>query len=110
MAIRTKSDEERYIQDLEQSRVDEIDKAELVVGKRNAGPPPISLRLSTPLLEALDRIARGEHRKRSNLIQHILWEYVHGQEDSTPATVSAQPQESATNTGSAARRAATATP
>ncbi len=77
MAIRTKNDEERYIHELEQSRVDEIDKAELVVGKRNAGPPPISLRLSTPLVEALDRIARSEDRKRSNLIQHILWEYVH---------------------------------
>jgi hypothetical protein len=52
---------------------------ELGVGKPGAGPPPISIRLSRPLLEALDRIAEREHRKRSNLIQHILWEYVHGE-------------------------------
>ncbi len=86
MAIQTKSDEERCIRKLEQSRVDEIDKTEPVIGKRNAGPPPISLRLSTPLLEALDRIALSEHRKRSNLIQHILWEYVHGGTDLCGAT------------------------
>ena len=41
-------------------------------------PAPISVRLSEPLLERLDRIAAREHRKRSNLIQHILWEFVHG--------------------------------
>ncbi|HTD33409.1 MAG TPA: ribbon-helix-helix protein, CopG family [Candidatus Elarobacter sp.] len=39
--------------------------------------PPISIRLSAPLIERLDRLAAREHRKRSNLIQHILWEYVH---------------------------------
>lgn len=41
---------------------------------------PVSIRLSTPLLERLDRIARAQHRKRSNLIQFILWEYVHANE------------------------------
>ncbi len=40
------------------------------------GLPPISVRLSAPLLERLDRIAVREHRKRGNLIQHALWEYV----------------------------------
>ncbi len=38
---------------------------------------PVSIRLSRPLLEALDRMGVTQHRKRSNLIQHILWEYVH---------------------------------
>jgi hypothetical protein len=38
--------------------------------------PPTSLRLSAPLLEALERIATAQHRKRAGLIQHILWEYV----------------------------------
>ncbi len=42
----------------------------------NIYPPPISIRLSPALLKRLDRIAEREHRKRSNLIQHILWEYV----------------------------------
>ena len=41
-----------------------------------ASNSPISIRLSAPLLERLDRLAEKEHRKRSNLIQHILWEYV----------------------------------
>ncbi len=41
------------------------------------GTQPISIRLSRPLLEALDGIADTQHRKRSNLIQHILWEYIH---------------------------------
>src|SRR5664279_1567487 len=38
--------------------------------------PPTSLRLSAPLLEALERIAAAQHRKRAGLIQHVLWEYV----------------------------------
>ena len=38
--------------------------------------PPTSLRLSAPLLEALERIAAVQHRKRAGLIQHVLWEYV----------------------------------
>jgi len=38
------------------------------------------VRLSAPLLEALDRLAQKEHRKRGNLIQHILWQYVQGQQ------------------------------
>jgi hypothetical protein len=35
-----------------------------------------SLRLSAPLLEALERIGVAQHRKRAGLIQHVLWEYV----------------------------------
>jgi hypothetical protein len=50
---------------------------EAVRGPQSPGPSPVSIRLSRPLLEALDRMADSEHRKRSNLIQHILWEYVH---------------------------------
>jgi hypothetical protein len=38
--------------------------------------PPVSVRLSAPLLAALDRLSHEQHRKRGNLIQHILWEYV----------------------------------
>lgn len=50
---------------------------ERVIGKRVAGSVPTSLRISKPLLERLDRIAIKQHRSRSNLIQHILWAYVH---------------------------------
>lgn len=46
-----------------------------------SGPSPISMRLSRPLLDALDRLAASQHRKRSNLIQHILWEYVHANDE-----------------------------
>lgn len=53
------------------------DDIERVTVKGGSGRlPPISIRLSEPLLERLDRIAASEHRNRSNLIQHILWEYV----------------------------------
>lgn len=48
--------------------------------RRSTGPPPVSIRLSRPLLDALARMSEGQHRKRSNLIQHILWEYVHAHE------------------------------
>lgn len=54
------------------------DEIEWVTVKGGGGGPPISIRLSEPLLERLDRIAARQHRKRSNLIQHILWEYVMG--------------------------------
>jgi predicted transcriptional regulator len=33
--------------------------------------------MSEPLVERLDRIAAVQHRTRSSLIQHVLWEYVH---------------------------------
>ncbi|MEA2689089.1 MAG: CopG-like 1 or ribbon-helix-helix domain, 5 [Candidatus Eremiobacteraeota bacterium] len=49
-----------------------------------AHPNPISVRLSAPLLERLDRIAAAEHRKRGNLIQHVLWEFVR-RHDAEPA-------------------------
>lgn len=60
------------------SHVDAIRRATRVQGPPNSNPnPPISIRMSEPLVERLDRIAAEQHRKRSNLIQHILWEYVH---------------------------------
>jgi predicted transcriptional regulator len=39
--------------------------------------PPISIHMSEPLVERLDRIAEAQHRPRSSLIQQILWEYVY---------------------------------
>jgi hypothetical protein len=61
---------------LDRSHADELAGAEIV---RSAPHPsaPVSIRFSAPLLERLDRLAQAQHRKRSNLIQHILWEYVH---------------------------------
>jgi hypothetical protein len=60
---------------LERSLEDKVAAAEIVQGARHPASP-VSIRLSAPLLERLDRIAATEHRKRSNLIQHVLWEYV----------------------------------
>lgn len=66
---------------LDRSHADELRNAEIV---RSAPHPaaPISIRLSAPLLERLERLAQAQHRKRSNLIQHILWEYVHAHDRS----------------------------
>lgn len=61
--------------DLERSQPEEIAQAALVIGRHSASAP-ISVRLSAPLLDRLDRLAAAEHRKRGNLIQHILWQYV----------------------------------
>jgi Ribbon-helix-helix protein, copG family len=61
---------------LDRSHADELPRAAVVRAEQNPNPP-ISIRLSAPLIERLDRLAAREHRKRSNLIQHILWEYVH---------------------------------
>ena len=44
---------------------------------------PISVRFSEPLLKEIDRIAKQQHRKRGNLIQHVLWEYVLAQRKGT---------------------------
>jgi hypothetical protein len=57
-------------------RPEDIEQAEIVRGGSHISAPT-SIRLSAPLLEAIDRLATQEHRKRGNMIQHILWEYVH---------------------------------
>jgi hypothetical protein len=48
---------------------------ERVVGK-GAAAPPVSVRLSKPLLDGLEAVARNEYRSRSNLTQRILWAHV----------------------------------
>ena len=79
MAIRTTSKQKAAEEVLSRSHADSIAAAEIVHSSPNPNSPT-SLRLSAPLLERLDRIAELQHRKRSNLIQHILWEYVHAEE------------------------------
>ncbi|HTX56662.1 MAG TPA: ribbon-helix-helix protein, CopG family [Candidatus Acidoferrales bacterium] len=74
MATATKKTREQMIEQLAKSQADEIAHAEIVKGHRSESP--VSVRLSAPLLEALDRLAQKEHRKRGNLIQHILWQYI----------------------------------
>ena len=49
---------------------------EVAVASAPASGSPFSLRLSAPLLQRLEVLARGQHRKRGDLIQQILWEYV----------------------------------
>ena len=77
VAVVRKKSEADHLRELERSQADEIVRAERVVGAPGRGPAPISLRLSKPLLERLDRIAADQHRTRSNLIQYVLWAYVH---------------------------------
>ena len=60
---------------LSQSQADRIDQAEWVESEPSPNAQ-ISIPLTPPLLERLDRMAEKQNRKRSNLIQHILWEYV----------------------------------
>jgi hypothetical protein len=67
---------------LAQDHSEKIGSAE--ISKKMPYPtPPISLRLSAPLLESLERLAIKQHRKRAGLIQHILWEYVFAHEGVT---------------------------
>lgn len=69
---------------VDESQIDAIRRSAVVRGTPNSNPnPPISIRMSPPLVERLDRIAGAQHRSRSSLIQHILWEYVHAHEDRT---------------------------
>jgi hypothetical protein len=62
---------------LAEDQCEHIARAEAVRGtpRGPGGGPPI--RLSAPLLEALDRLAAREGRKRGNLVQHALWDFVH---------------------------------
>ncbi len=65
---------------LARSHADKIAAAEAVRGAPYPNAP-VSVRLSAPLLERLDRIAAAQHRKRGNLIQHVLWEFVRLHDD-----------------------------
>ena len=76
MAVTVKKSHEDMLAELEKSQADTIARAEIVASSRGASGSPFSVRLSAPLLERLERLAHQEHRKRGNLIQHILWEYV----------------------------------
>jgi predicted transcriptional regulator len=42
--------------------------------------PPITIRMAPNLLKRLDRLAKAQHRTRSSLLQHVLWEYVFAQD------------------------------
>jgi predicted DNA-binding protein len=64
---------------LAQDHSEKIAKAE--ISKKLPNPnPPITIRMSPKLVKRLDRLAIAQHRKRANLIQHVLWEYVFAQE------------------------------
>ncbi len=81
MTTRSTSKQKAADEILSRSHANRVAAAEIVRTAPNPGTPT-SLRLSAPLLERLDRIAELQHRKRSNLIQHILWEYVRSEESS----------------------------
>ena len=67
--------DQRTEEAFEKSHAHLIDDAEVVAKVPNP-TAPISVRLSPPLLERIDRLARKEGRTRSNLMQRILWEYI----------------------------------
>jgi len=67
---------------LAQDRPEDIEQGEIVHGALTSHSPT-SVRLSAPLLEAIDRLASLEHRKRGNMIQHILWDYVRNHDSAT---------------------------
>jgi len=75
MATRALGDAKLAEAILDRVTPESMDEAEVVRGEpaRTAGT---SLRLSLPLLQILDEMAGEQHRTRSNLIQHILWDYV----------------------------------
>jgi hypothetical protein len=76
MATSLKKTHAQMERELDRSRPERITSGEIV--KKSKWPEsPVSVRLSAPLLEALDHMAQQQHRTRGNLIQHILWEYVH---------------------------------
>ncbi len=63
--------------------------------------PPITIRMSPRLIEHLDRLATAQHRKRANLIQHVLWEYVMVQRGiAAPEAKKAAPKTAAMRAGS----------
>jgi len=76
MATQAKTEEEIALEIISRNAEHTSDFETIVVPK---SPAPISVRLSEPLLQALDSLAERQHRKRGNLIQHILWEYVKSQ-------------------------------
>lgn len=82
MATRAQTKREAAEALLRKSHAEQISKSDVVRGTSYPNPP-ISVRLSAPLLERLDRIANTEHRTRGNLIQHILWEYVRGRDNTS---------------------------
>jgi molybdopterin-guanine dinucleotide biosynthesis protein A len=52
--------------------------SEWEIGTSNVAnqPQPVSVRMSKPLVDAIDALAAKQDRKRTGMIQHILWEYV----------------------------------
>ncbi len=80
MAVKSASTPEAVAELLSASHVERIGEAEVLqrIPRLTAAT---SLRLSVPLLNALDALATAQHRTRSNLIQHILWEYLLGRRE-----------------------------
>ena len=77
VATTTKKTRNEMETELARSQAVDIEQAQVV---RGAATQPITFRASAPLLERLDALAQKEHRTRANLIQHILWSYLHERE------------------------------
>ena len=73
---KTLSDHRRADAILDEMNAEDMADAQLVTGDPRPGTAGTSVRLSIPLLRILDIMAKEQHRTRSNLIQHILWDFV----------------------------------
>lgn len=81
MTTHTASEIERTERLLNEDQTAFLERGEFVRGEpATRAPGPTSVRLSKPLLDAIDALAQTQDRKRGNLIQHILWEYVRAQQ------------------------------
>jgi hypothetical protein len=61
---------------LAEDQSEHIARAERVRGSARGPGPTSPVRLSEPLLDALDAICERDGRKRGNLIANVLWDYV----------------------------------
>src|SRR5450755_1182061 len=87
---------------LARDQSENIALGERVKGLPNPNPP-ITIRMTPALVEALDLLAAAQHRKRANLVQHVLWDYVFAQK---AATAAAKPSSARRSPGApTARRA-----
>jgi predicted transcriptional regulator len=60
--------------------------------------PPTTIRMAPNLLKRLDRLAKAQHRTRSSLILHVLWEYVFEQDGIPDGSKTAKPKATAART------------
>jgi predicted transcriptional regulator len=64
-----------------------VQDARMSKAKRSAGQTQISISLEEDLVAAIDSCAEREHRTRSNLIVHVIMDYLERTSDLKPKTI-----------------------